>query len=1053
MDHLPYPKNAAHQPLTVQLLLKADESINNVGGDPVRDWRQASRGAPPLQQQTAHLQRCLYFGLISTCTGKTISVRDYSANGFLNSSPLPQLLLDKTSRCNVQTNAVRDTLRQVASELHAFTARLYRLAVSDPNLRLAQEVVLSVHVLTDALWRAYGNRPSPDPDLDHADATRKRHHMKYENPFIPAGLYSEILRSRMSWEDGWCTTISSYLLKTFSSSSVYYISALPRIKPAAGNHKHCTEYHCSLRYDEHRYQQKHTEGCHPGRGHCRAIEAPDAEIAKILQEGGIPLLQVDGVVLRASRAEYGVPYAAVTHVWAGGLGNPRGNAMNSCQLQEISGLISESHTAISHLIPWDPKELFPTIVSTLFAPFRWWRNPAPRRFWIDTLNIPRCDERSADEAQKNTTSERRTIAIDKMTQTYAAAESAIVLDPELRQLNIRWEQASQSPNEEDPDKNLLQIFASILVSSWMTRCWTYQEGAMGEELLVKLESQLFPMRLARETVLKRNDDRLNNHRYRDIHDMLDETSAWFSRLPATRNTDKRVGRDEITDESKHQPEVFTRIWNDLSARSTTRTADRLLILSLLVNLRPSEIRQYEPRNRLKAVLKAQKSLPLALLLRAPMTSAMQDEAEREYRKEEDAERGRGRRLTHHPQDTSYPLPTSLLGPPLTTQLGRLQQSESRKSIYFDVESLNAGVRHPVLFSFNCSKWPGAASCMLFDASTRDQFCVHLDQTTHGVLGRVNDAALAHSLFLLTDWAPRHLHRRPRSYEVFYGVLLARHDHEPIIGADGQALPNAKMHTVICQVSCDTFSAPSTGSQSSHGRCNISRRPLRDGRQYHIRCDFGDIDIPTGHRIQGFVPPLTVTVQLVQTVMPILLLYYLFCYGIISIPVFAVKPGAFSSGYYILLGFIMTFRLLYFSWNNLSSYPEAGNKIVFNEWVEGIQSGNMGAAHRRENPIFPRTGHTGLNVNMKSHETLLFLGVCAICIIVGAAKYENRNLRWAIAVGVCGIGEVVFVRWGLEHWLPRWTGWQEPSGEVPALRQTFVDPSRATLWLRTIRERF
>ena len=188
-----------------------------------------------------------------------------------------------------------------------------------------------------------------------------------------------------------------------------------------------------------------------------------------------------------------------------------------------------------------------------------------------------------------------------MTQTYAAADSAIVLDPELRQIDLQWYQRATDPNGNEADQVLLESFSSILVSSWMTRCWTYQEGAMAKELLVKLRNHLFPMRLARSDTLRRNRRRLQRSEYSDIHDMLDEASAWFSRLPATRDDDAGVGRKQISEGDEGEPELFIRIWNDVAARSTSRTVDRLSILSLLVDLRPNEVRENHPRARLKSI--------------------------------------------------------------------------------------------------------------------------------------------------------------------------------------------------------------------------------------------------------------------------------------------------------------------------------------------------------------------------------------------------------------------------------------------------------------------
>jgi hypothetical protein len=605
MDHLPYPTNPAHSALHVPNLVNADAVIDCHADRPVHCWRANAkrRGASSLPELTRILQTWLYFGLVSRCIGKSVAVKDFLSDGRLSSEKLPGLLQGNLKAIQAD-NELRRVLQEVELELQAFTIEFIESGSTGHNDDYnAQLIVLSIRILTDSLWRAYRNHE------DYAEDTFMRHNEKYDNPFAPAGLDCAILRHRMSWQDGWCASMVSSLLQTLTASTGYYLSAIKRPQPGIGapNHRDCTYDRCKLDYNERNYQQAHTRQCQgDGNAHCKMVQAPLDDIMNILQEGGIPLMKLDSDNLVARRAKYGLPYVAATHVWAGGLGNPKGNAMWHCQLQEIVRLTALSQKAICRFEPGpSPPGFFPAVWDTILNPFRLWPKSPPAWFWIDTLNIPRVDEASVPREYANNVWDKRTDAIERMTQTYAAADSAIVLDPELRQIDLQWHQCATDPDDDETDQVLLQIFSSILVSSWMTRCWTYQEGAMAKELLVKLSNCLFPMRLARSNVLARNRRSLRNSGYSDIHDMLDETSAWFSRLPATRQDDASVGRKEISEGDEGEPEIFTRIWNDVAARSTTRTVDRLSILSLLVDLRPSEVRREHPRARLKAIFKAQ----------------------------------------------------------------------------------------------------------------------------------------------------------------------------------------------------------------------------------------------------------------------------------------------------------------------------------------------------------------------------------------------------------------------------------------------------------------
>ncbi len=59
-----------------------------------------------------------------------------------------------------------------------------------------------------------------------------------------------------------------------------------------------------------------------------------------------------------------------------------------------------------------------------------------------------------------------------MAQIYASAQSIVILDHELQQL--RHQEMSNS-----------MIFAYMLCSAWMSRCWTFQEGALAKDWLVQ----------------------------------------------------------------------------------------------------------------------------------------------------------------------------------------------------------------------------------------------------------------------------------------------------------------------------------------------------------------------------------------------------------------------------------------------------------------------------------------------------------------------------------------------------------------------------------------
>lgn len=198
---------------------------------------------------------------------------------------------------------------------------------------------------------------------------------------------------------------------------------------------------------------------------------------------------------------------------------------------------------------------------------------------MDTLCMPRTI--SNDETYRRLVKARKGDSINLMTQTYAAASSVIVLDTELQKFVFRTTQHGGAQ-----DKDILAAFARTLCSGWMTRCWTYQEAAMASELLVQHKDGPFVLGMAREKLIRRNQELLQRGSYEQMDDMMDEMSAWFSRLPGTRNDQRFRTREPITISS---PGVFLRNWNALGARTTSKSIDRIQIFSLLVNIAPTEL--------------------------------------------------------------------------------------------------------------------------------------------------------------------------------------------------------------------------------------------------------------------------------------------------------------------------------------------------------------------------------------------------------------------------------------------------------------------------------
>lgn len=1029
MDHLPYPRHPAHKPLIVHAFLDPDCVVDCAGDDPIQEWKRCFTQNSGLSVQ--QLQRWLYFGVLSRVPGQPIRCSNFLRNGRLHSSCLPGLLSQYQAYIH-DSGQVSRLLCQVELELRRIMTRC--LESGSTTIRIQEGVrliVFSIRVLTNSIWRAFRSR------AEFSRPGHLRHDENYENPFAPAGLDNELLRRRMTWEKGWCRSLVSTCLKSLTTSTVYYLSALQRSVPGNSNHRQCTDDRCNLFYDESSYSQEHTQSC---TNDCNMVEAPLDEISKILQSGGIPLVRAKNGSLKSTRARYQSKYVAMTHVWSGGLGNPKGNAIRQCQLSELTDITAMWKGELEKCgkglgegrIP--PERIFPQIWQTLMNPLRLVPEAASSWFWIDTLNIPRVDDTAVTREVATDAWEKRTLAIDRMTQTYAAAEAVIVLDPELRQLDQSWDVSR--PNS---DHHLLQILSHILISSWMGRCWTYQEGAMGQELMVKLRSQLFPLRLARRQVLSSNQQRLVTGSYGDLADMLDEVSAWFSRLPATRDDDITVGRKEISNGAQGGPEMFTRIWTDVATRSTTRTVDRLSIFSLLLDLRPTDVRVNHPRGRLVSIFKAQHKLPFALLFQSFRTVEEAVEEEKEFEKEAAAERDRGNELVPYHPHPHFPLPNSIMGRALPEQMGWMQHKQGY--LYFDAVSLSAGLRQPTIFRLDSplNRGPGShtSGYTFIERPLGYYFQVYFAPNPDVS----SDLIRGSELYFISSCSVKIQESHRLTGSTFPGVLLARLREDPTILATEQASGHeSHLFQVICAATCHGFGLLEW-AELAHPDQHIQLKwqDIAD-HGWRIKCDFGNVKVPTAHRIRGFVPAKITAFNVHATVMLPFFLYYLSCLGFICIPVFAHTPGSFPPGWLAMIGFLFQVRLLSFTWNNTRDYRAEANNVLFNAWVNGIGGPD-------DPPIISHhQGQTRFSVHLSRADTMVLVTLSFIFAIAGAARYSEPDVRWMVATGISFLCEIL-LRWFLELCLPRTRFWGPEMQEHPALRDAYMSPSRFTEWLR------
>jgi len=252
--------------------------------------------------------------------------------------------------------------------------------------------------------------------------------------------YGEILKREMITA-GWCPSIVEYLLSTASISSLEYASACGAAEDGKF-HGNCSTKACATYIvDEKTYTQKHVLSCKslkaPPEMPCQYSTPSLEEVKQLILRDEIPVITLADrasescVGLNVHRAS-DVPYVAISHVWADGLGGTTETGLPTCQLHRLASLVSGICPGAA--------------------------------FWTDGICIP-----NADDVRKK--------AIGMMARTYSNAVAALVLDGGLQMCH----------STESHGIKVLRV----LTSGWMRRLWTLQEAVLSKELhLVFADTQL-----------------------------------------------------------------------------------------------------------------------------------------------------------------------------------------------------------------------------------------------------------------------------------------------------------------------------------------------------------------------------------------------------------------------------------------------------------------------------------------------------------------------------------------------------------------------------------
>ncbi|RDW65133.1 hypothetical protein BP6252_10784 [Coleophoma cylindrospora] len=233
---------------------------------------------------------------------------------------------------------------------------------------------------------------------------------------------------------GWCPSMVNYITAQGNLTAARYSF---RLGPArrADDHSQCTVSSCKLtKINNTTYKPQH----HVPECTCPYIKPALHGIILAIKSGVNPVIRLPTeqekssplTVLRASE----VPYIAVSHVWADGLGSHPETGLPTCQAWKAAAFASAFVDSGA--------------------------------FWLDSLCVPK-----APEVRKQ--------ALKLMGAAYRDAECVVVLDKTI-----------QTVSKAAPSK---EIMSRILTSPWMRRLWTLQEAVLAKKIVFQLADGLFPL--------------------------------------------------------------------------------------------------------------------------------------------------------------------------------------------------------------------------------------------------------------------------------------------------------------------------------------------------------------------------------------------------------------------------------------------------------------------------------------------------------------------------------------------------------------------------------
>ncbi|KAK1962843.1 hypothetical protein LY78DRAFT_223955 [Colletotrichum sublineola] len=387
---------------------------------------------------------------------------------------------------------------------------------------------------------------------------------------------STLLSRRMA-RQGWCPYQAAWVRNNFTPVSGYFVALLGPHPMPLKCHIECNDRQCRLlQIDENEYQPQHRPSCDKL---CNMARPDVDEVCAILEDGGIPLIAIAchsggtgkaGLSVKVERWKVGVEFYAISHVWSDGMGNPKENALPTCQLGGLvlTALQMRSSQEVSSL-----QKLLQGGLTVLI--------------WLDTLCVP-------------LTPRARKLAIGRMKDTYSVATKVLVFDATLQQTRLNG-------------ASLLERGYRILSCNWQRRLWTLQEAVFAHKLTFRcmdglLDFEEFPS-LLESTESPSKAIRPANFATLELKPALEYFCSGQYRAES-------ISTERINQTARMDRLIGT--IDQICHRTTSRISDKAICLATLLDADVHELLKIPEAERFRRVLDHQRGFsPYIIFLNGP----------------------------------------------------------------------------------------------------------------------------------------------------------------------------------------------------------------------------------------------------------------------------------------------------------------------------------------------------------------------------------------------------------------------------------------------------